>query len=118
MAPLEASAARDANCQVEPFQGATLPRGAVANMRVTNAGHSCSIVNYGAPAEHGNPADSGKITKHPTHGNAEFLAPDAKYTPEQGYVGNDEFEYEAFARSSSNRQVHLKVLVKVNVVAP
>jgi hypothetical protein len=86
-------------------------------MRVTNAGNACSIVNYGAPAERSNPADSGEITKHPTHGKAEFVAPDAIYTPEQGYVGNDEFEYEAFAHSSSDRQVRLKVLVKVKVVA-
>ena len=32
-----------------------------------------------------------------------------------GYVGADEFEYEAFARSASDKQVRLKVRINVTV---
>ena len=76
------------------------------------------IVNHGVPAERSNPADSSNITRQPAHGKAEFVAPHAKYTPDRGYVGEDEFEYEAFARGRSNQQVRLKVQVKVLIVAP
>ena len=78
-------------------------------------GSSCSIVNYGSPAERTHPAESGKVTQQPMHGKAEFVAPRVTYTPKPGYVGADEFEYEAFARSASDRQVRLKVRVRVNV---
>jgi len=111
------SAAAGPACQVAPFQGATLPGGAVATMQV-QAGSTCTIVSYGVPGEHGNPAESGKVTHPPAHGKAMFVAPEVRYTPSPGYVGSDEFEYEAFARSASNRQVRLKVLVKVHVTAP
>ena len=87
-------------------------------MRVVNAGAACVIINYGVPAERTNPADSGSITRPPAHGVAAFVAPHATYTPTQGYVGEDEFEYEAVARSRNNQPVRLKVHVKVMVVAP
>lgn len=95
-----------------------MPQGAVTRMHVVNTGTSCSIVNHGVPAERSNPADSGNITRQAAHGKAEFVAPHAKYTAEQGYVGEDEFEYEALARGRSGQQVRLKVRVKVLVVAP
>ena len=85
-------------------------------MQVT-AGSSCSIVSYGAPAERNHPADSGKVTRPPAHGKAEFVAPQVIYTPSPGYVGADEFEYEAVARGISDKQVRLKVRVKVEVTA-
>jgi hypothetical protein len=118
LAPIGAALAQQPACRVEPIQGATSPQGTIARMRVVNTGSSCAIVNHGVPAERGNPADSGKITKQPAHGKAEFVAPHARYTPDQGYVGEDEFEYEAFARGRSNQQVRLRVQVKVLVVAP
>ena len=105
-------------CRLEPFQGATSPQGAVALMHVVNTGATCSITNYGVPVGRGNPADSGSITSQPSHGSAEFTAPQAKYTPAPGYVGDDEFAYEAYARGSINQQLRLKVRVKVQVVAP
>jgi hypothetical protein len=58
------------------------------------------------------------VLKQAAHGKAEFVAPDARYTPEPGYVGADEFEYEAYARGNSGQRVRLKVLVKVQVRAP
>lgn len=118
LAPIGSALAQQPECRFEPFQGATLPQGAVTRMRVVNTGTSCVMTVYGVPEERSNPAESGSITKPPARGKAEFVAPHAKYTPEQGYVGEDEFEYEAFARSRSNKKVRLKVQVKVLVVAP
>jgi hypothetical protein len=82
------------------------------------AGSSCSIVSYGKPSERAHPADSGRVTRQPAHGKAEFVAPKVTYTPDRGYAGADEFEYEAFARATSDRPVQLKVRVKVQVTAP
>jgi hypothetical protein len=110
--------ARQPDCHVDSFHGATLPQGAVASMRVVNTGRACGIVNYGVPADRSNPAEAGSITRKPAHGTAEFVASQAKYTPERGYVGGDEFEYEAIAKGESNQQVRLKVRVKVLIVAP
>ena len=86
-------------------------------MQVT-AGSSCGIVNYGVPAERTHPAESGKITRQPAHGKAEFVAPRVIYIPSGGYVGPDEFEYEALAPGLSDKRVRLKVRVKVDVTAP
>jgi hypothetical protein len=116
--PLGSVAAKPPECQIEPFRGATLPQGTVAHMRVANTGKPCVITNHGVPAERSNPADSGTITKQPAHGKAEFVAPQAKYTPERGYAGEDEFAYEAFARGKGEQRVRLKVQVKVAVAAP
>jgi hypothetical protein len=118
LTPTGLALAQQPRCRVEPFQGATLPQGTVARLHVVNTGSPCAIVNYGVPAERSNPADSGAITKQPAHGKAEFAAPQATYTPEPGFVGQDEFAYEALARGKSAQQVRLKVRVKVLVVAP
>ncbi|MEO8080602.1 MAG: Ig-like domain-containing protein [Caldimonas sp.] len=113
-----AAAADRPHCRVDPFQGATSTEGAVAQLRVPNNGRACVIVNYGLPAEHEHPADSGRITKQAAHGTAAFVAPDARYTPLPGYVGDDEFEYEAWARGKLDRQYRLKVRARVTVTAP
>ena len=103
-------------CHVDPFQGATLPQGAIAQMTVVNTGASCAITNFGASGRT-NPADAGSIKAAPAHGSAEFVAPQAKYTPEPGFVGEDEFSYDAFAKGNMNQQLRLRVTVKVKVVA-
>lgn len=103
---------KDHGCHVDRFQGATLPQGAVTHMTVVNGGESCGISNYGGP-DRDNPADSGSITTAPTHGTAEFVAPRAAYTPQPGFVGDDEFAYQAYSKGQ-----HFKVKVEVKVVAP
>jgi len=106
-------------CRIEPFQGATLPQGAIAHMHVTNTGATCAIANFGVPAERRNPAESGTITSKPSHGSAEFSAPRARYTPAPGFVGEDEFTYEALAKGNNAQQpLRLKVHVLVHVKAP
>ena len=69
-------------------------------MHVVNTGASCSIANFGLPAERAHPRPpSGAITgAGPSHGSAVFALLQARYTPAPGYVGEDEFAYEAFAQ--------------------
>ncbi|RYF68925.1 MAG: hypothetical protein EOO22_16975 [Comamonadaceae bacterium] len=110
--------AAEKSCHVEPFQGASLPQGAVARMVVKGAGKPCSIPNFGVPSTQENPSYGGAITKPPGHGRAEFLAPQAIYTPEPGYTGEDDFEYEAFVKGRVGQQLRLKVKVLVSVSAP
>ena len=105
-------------CRVEPFQGATLPQGATATMLVVSGGPACAITNFGVPAGRRNPAESGAITSNPQHGVATFSAPKASYKPDPGYVGEDEFTYEAYAKGNIDQQIHLRVRVKVTVTAP
>lgn len=112
------ASAQAPRCRVEPFSGSGLPGGAVAEMSVVNTAKTCSIANYGIPSERKNPADSGNILAAPTHGTAAFVGHQAQYTPAPGYVGEDEFKYEAFARDNINRQVRMLVTVKVTVRAP
>lgn len=113
-----AARAQSSDCRVEPFSGATMPQGADATMRLVNTGKTCTIINFGVGADRSHPAQSGNITKPPAHGKAEFKPPRAAYTPEPGYVGDDAFEYEAFARGQTNQPVRLLVRVKVTVTAP
>jgi len=113
----EATAQKPA-CHVEPFQGSTLPQGAIAHMSAVNGGRACSITNFGVPSERKNLAESGTITVKAQHGLAEFSAPKAIYKPEPGYAGEDEFSYEAFAKGNIDQQVHLRVRVRVTVIAP
>ncbi len=113
-----ATALGQARCRVEPFNGASQPTGAVAQMSVVNDVKYCAITNFGIPGERRNPADSGTVLVAPSHGKAVFVAPQVQYTPEPGYVGEDEFQYEAWARGNINQQIRMLVTVKVTVRAP
>jgi hypothetical protein len=105
-------------CRIDRFDGAATPQGAVTRMHVVNTGHSCALATYGVPLERSNPATSGRITRTPVHGRADFIAPEARYTPSHGFVGEDEFDYEALAAGRKNEPLQLKVRVKVTVTAP
>ncbi|RYF33278.1 MAG: hypothetical protein EOO26_08675 [Comamonadaceae bacterium] len=115
---IAANAQTSTTCRFEPFSGATLPQGAVAQMTVANTGAPCAITNYGVPAERQNPADSGSITSAAVHGSAAFTPPQATYTPQPGFVGDDEFAYMAFAKGRNGQQITLRVRVVVKVMAP
>lgn len=110
--------AQSSGCRIEPFQGATLPAGATAHMSVTNTGKPCAITNYGVPTDKRSAADAGSITTKPNHGSADFVAPQARYTPATGFSGDDEFAYEAFAKGASGQRVRLAVRVMVVVRGP
>lgn len=120
LAPLFAigqTASPDSPCRISPYTGATSPDGAIASVRMVNRGVPCLLPNYGLPAEKRHPATSGRITRAPENGTATFVAPSASYVPKSGFVGNDEFEYEAYAAGSSNQQLRLRVKVRVAVSA-
>ncbi len=105
-------------CSVEPYRGATTPQGALAVVKMTNRGQVCEMPNYGYPAEGGNPATSGRILVPPKHGRARFDAPVVAYLPDSGFVGSDEFEYEAMTTDRTHRPLRLYVRVQVTVSAP
>lgn len=113
-----ANAQASKTCHIGPFRGAASAQGAVAQMTVTNTGASCSITNYGVSSDRQQPAFSGSITSAPAHGTASFASPQAMYTPEPGFAGDDDFSYEALAKGNSGQPVTLRVRVKVKVVAP
>ena len=115
---MAANAETSPPCRIEPFSGATLPQGAVAQMTIANTGASCAITNYGVPADRQNAAESGSITSAATQGTASFTPPRATYTPQPGFVGDDEFAYTAMAKGHHGQQITLRVRVKVKVVAP
>jgi len=114
----QSAAAKDPDCVVDRFQGAASPGGADVRMRLVNLGKPCAVANHGVASERSHPAESGAITKSPAHGTAVFAAPDAVYMPAKGFVGNDEFAYEAFAKGKTDQRVRLRVRVRVEVVAP
>jgi hypothetical protein len=104
-------------CKVEPFRGATSHEGAQARMAVINTGQPCTIRNYGVPEERAQPAHSGRITAPAQNGAAVFEPPIASYTPRAGFVGDDEFSYEAQAAGRGGALLTIKVRVKVKVSA-
>jgi hypothetical protein len=109
--------AQKPSCEVAPFSGASSPQGTVATMSVVNDGQPCGITLYGVPEERRNPATDGVISVAPKHGKAEFVGSRVQYTPEPGYVGEDEFSCQAWAIGASRRSVPLKVRMKVQIHA-
>ena len=105
-------------CVIAPYRGASSAEGAVAEVRMRNSGLPCVMPNYGAPNERRYPADSGRIVAPAKHGTARFVAPNATYLPAPGYTGDDEFQYEAYARGGGGASVRLLVTVKVRVQPP
>ena len=79
---------------------------------------SASLPALATLLEPSSASGSGRIRAEPLHGDAELVAPDARHTPERGYVGADQFEYEARAKRRMNQQVRLRVVVEVQLVAP
>ena len=109
---------QDSTCRIGKFLGASSPQGAVAIVGMQNNGKPCAISNFGLPEERANPAQSGRITKAPSNGQATFIPPQAIYLPGPGFIGVDEFEYEAWAAGKSGQHHRLRVIVKVTVEQP
>ena len=113
-----ASIAQPRTCEISPFRGAAQPGGAVGSMAVVNNGQPCGLTNYGVPAEGRNPGYDGRITLQARHGKAEIIEARVQYTPDPGYMGEDEFAYQMSARANSGTRILLKVRFKVKVAAP
>jgi len=110
--------AQDSRCQVPPFAGASSPNGTAATMRVVNDGQPCGVTLYGLPAERRNPATDGTILQQAKHGKAEFVDARIQYTPDPGFVGEDEFSCQAWAAGETRTQRLLKIHMKVQVLGP
>ena len=112
---LHAAFAQEPMCNVPVFRGATQPQGGEAEMHVLNQGRSCGIRNFGHYPDPATLAYAGSITVSPKNGVARFEPPRALYTPNPGFVGEDQFEYQAIARGPRDNPVTLKVKVRVLV---
>ena len=109
--------ARGVRCAVPIFRGAGTPEGGAATMTTVSDGRPCGVMNWGMPTEGRNPATDGRITQPPKHGTAMFVAPRALYSAEAGYVGDDEFAYEATVVNAGGASLTLHVKVTVDVRA-
>lgn len=96
------------------FRGATQPQGGEAEMHVVNNGRPCGIRNFGQHhPDTATLAYAGSITVPPKNGVARFEPPRALYTPNPGFTGEDQFEYQANAKGPQDNPVMLKVRVGV-----
>src|SRR5438874_5596115 len=103
-------------CAVPFFRGGAT-ESATATMTTVSDGRPCGVINWGVPTEGRNPATDGRITQPPKHGTAMFVAPRALYSAEAGYVGDDEFAYEATVVNAGGASLTLHVKVTVDVRA-
>src|SRR5437660_6510929 len=110
--PISPAAPPLARCFLLPFRSPARPEGADVTMIVVSDGRPCAIPSWGIPTERRNPATAATITGAPRHGKAVFISPRLEYTPDAGYVGDDEFAYEATVVDSVGADVVLRVRVK------
>jgi TonB family protein len=106
-----------ARCFLLPFRSPARAEGADVTMIVVSDGRPCAIPSWGIPTERRNPATAATITGAPRHGKAVFISPRLEYTPDAGYVGEDEFAYEATVIDSVGADVVLRFRVKADVRA-
>jgi TonB family protein len=104
-------------CTLLPFRSPARPEGADVTMIVVSDGRPCAIPSWGIPTERRNPATAATITGAPRHGKAVFISPRLEYTADPGYVGEDEFAYEATVTDSVGADVVLRLRVKADVRA-
>ena len=112
---LHAAVAQGSMCRVPVFRGATQPQGGEAEMHAVNNGRPCGIRNFGHYPDTATLAYAGSITVPPKNGVAKFEPPRALYTPNPGFTGEDQFEYQANAKGPQENPVMLKVKVRVLV---
>ena len=109
--------AQTPRCHIPPVAGASSPNGVTTTMRVVNDGQPCGLTLYGVPTDRRNPATDGAILQKPRHGRAEFVGARLQYTPDPGFVGDDEFSCQAWATGESRTPHLLKIHMTVHVVA-
>jgi Big-like domain-containing protein len=103
-------------CAVSIGRGATVPGGATGSMTVRNAGRPCRIVNFTVP-EQRVATDRLEIVRAPVQGRLEITQPNViAYTPNSGYAGPDEFQYEGSGPGREGRTLPFSVRIQVRVV--
>jgi Bacterial Ig domain len=105
-------------CVVSIGRGATGVGGVTGTMTVRNAGRSCRIVNFSVP-EQRVATTRLEIARPPAQGRLAVINPNVvAYTPNPGYTGPDEFEYEGSGPGREGRPVPFSVRIQVRVVGP
>jgi hypothetical protein len=83
-----------------------------------NNGYPCVMPNYGVPNEKRYPPTAAASSRPRGMAPRDSSAPNATYVPSPGFAGDDEFQYEAYARGGGGMPVRLLVTVKVRVQPP
>jgi len=103
-------------CAVSIGRGATAPGGATGTMTVRNVGRACRIVNFTVPDQR-IATSRLEIVRAPGQGRVVVLEPNVvAYSPNTGYTGPDEFQYEGSGPGRDGRTIPLSVRIKVQVV--
>ena len=105
-------------CVVSIGRGATGPGGATGTMTVRNVGRPCRITNFTVP-EQRVATTRLEIVRAPAQGRLIVIEPNVvAYTPNAGYAGPDEFQYEGSGPGRDGRTLPFGVRIQVRVVGP
>ena len=105
-------------CVVSIGRGATGPGGATGTMTVRNVGRPCRITNFTVP-EQRVATTRLEIVRAPAQGRLIVIEPNVvAYTPNAGYGGPDEFQYEGNGPGRDGRTLPFGVRIQVRVVGP
>jgi hypothetical protein len=103
-------------CAVAIGRGATAPGGATGTMTMRNVGRACRIVNFTVP-EQRVATSRLAVVRAPAQGRVVVLEPNVvAYSPNIGYTGPDEFQYEGSGPGRDGRTIPFSVRIKVQVV--
>lgn len=103
-------------CTVSVGRGATAPGGATGTMTVRNVGRACRIVNFTVP-EQRLATSRLEIVRAPAQGRVVVIEPNVvAYSPNTGYTGPDEFQYEGSGPGRDGRTIPFSVRIQVRVV--
>ena len=103
-------------CEVSIGRGATGPGGATGTMTVRNVGRACRIVNFTVPDQRV-ATNRLEIVRAPAHGRLVVIEPNVMaYSPNTGYTGSDEFQYEGSGPGRDGRTIPFSVRIQVRVV--
>ena len=105
-------------CAVYIGRGATGLGGATGTMTVRNVGRPCCITNFTVP-EQRVATSRLEIVRAPAQGRLIVIEPNVvAYTPNAGYAGPDEFQYEGSGPGRDGRTLPFGVRIQVRVVGP
>ena len=103
-------------CDVSIGRGATGPGGATGTMTVRNVGRACRIVNFTVPDQRVATSRL-EVVRAPAQGRVVIIGPNVvAYSPNTGYTGPDEFQYEGSGPGRDGRTIPFRVRIEVRVV--
>jgi hypothetical protein len=87
-------------------------------MTIVNTGRPCRIRHF-SDVDAQIPASSVQIVTAPRHGTLNVEPPNAIfYRPETGFVGSDQFSYQASGSNRAGASISTSATIEVTVLAP